>query len=457
MQLATMTDTARTDSRFHLHSQTNPGALEAAGPMLLTHGEGCHVFDEAGRRYIDAMAGLWCASLGFSNARLAAAAARQYVRFGFYHTFNQKTPTVTVALAEQLAALSPIPNARVYFATSGSEAVETMVKLAWLHHAQRGRPAKRKIISRQRAFHGSTVVAASMTGLPRMHREFGLPLPGFLHAECPDFYRNGRPGESEAAFVARLAADLDTMILREGADTVAAFAAEPINAGGGVVVPPAGYFEAIQRVLARHDVLLLDDEIVCGFGRTGHWFGCQAVGMQPDLVALAKGLSSSYFPISAVLVSEPVYRSLAAFNADGSVFGHGFTNSGHPVGAAVALEALAIYREMDVVQRVRRQGARLKAGLEAVAQGSPIVGQVRGEGLMLGVELVEDRATRRPFAPGHGVGAEFDRRAIAKGMITRLMGDTVGFCPPLVAAEPEIDEMLDIFTRTLREVEAWLG
>lgn len=446
---------AARDLRFHLHSQTSPRVIEAEGPLVLTHGSGCHVYEEGGRRYIDGMAGLWCASLGFSNQRLAKAASAQFEKFGFYHTFNQKTPAITIDLAEKLAALSPIPNARAYFATSGSEAVETMVKLAWLYHAQRGKPTKRKIITRQRAFHGSTIVAASMTGLPRMHREFGLPLPGFIHAECPDFYRNGHPGESEAAFVARLASDLEALILREGPETIAAFCAEPINAGGGIVVPPKAYFAAIQAVLNRYDILCLDDEIVCGFGRTGNWFGCQTTGMKPDMMALAKGISSAYFPISAVLVSEPVYEALAEFNRDGSVFGHGFTNSGHPVGCAVALETLAIYEEMDVVAHTRAAGAELKQRLVKATQDSPILGEVRGEGLMLGVELVEDPATRRPFAPARKVGAEFDRRSLANGMITRVMGDTIAFCPPLIVGTVEIEEIASIFTRTLREIEEW--
>ena len=235
-----------------------------------------------------------------------------------------------------------------------------MVKLAWVYHAALGKPAKRKIIARDRGFHGSTIVAASMCGLPRMHREFGLPLPGFLHTLCPDAYHGLLPGETEEDFTTRLAAELEAMILREGADTIAAFIAEPINAGGGIIVPPAGYFAKIEAVLRRHDILVLADEVVCGFGRTGNWFGCQTVGMQPDMMALAKGLSSSYFPISAVLLGRPISEALTRLNAGGELFGHGFTNSGHPVGVAVALETLRIYAEMDVVAHVRRMGALLR-------------------------------------------------------------------------------------------------
>lgn len=441
------------DVLFHLHSQTNPDLHAEIGPLIMTRGEGIHVFDTAGKRYVEAMAGLWCASLGFSHARLKAAAAAAYDRFGYYHSFNHKTPDIAIDLAEQLVALSPIPEAQAYFATSGSEATETMVKLAWVYHAARGEPGRRKIIARDRGFHGSTIVAASMCGLPRMHREFGLPLPGFLHTHCPDLYRGMRPGETEADFVARLAGDLEAMILAEGPETIAAFIAEPINAGGGIVVPPKGYFAAIEAVLRRHGILILADEVVCGFGRTGNWFGCQTVGMTPDMMALAKGLSSSYFPISAVLLGRPVREGLATINKAGEIFGHGFTNSAHPVGAAIALETLAVYRDMDVVTHVRAMGARLKAGLDAIAARSAIVGDVRGAGLMIGVELVADPASRTAFDPQLKVGARFDAAALENGLIIRAMGDTIGFCPPLIIDEAGIDEILDLAARTLATIE----
>ncbi|KJC38942.1 aminotransferase [Bradyrhizobium sp. LTSP857] len=444
------------DVLFHLHSQTNPTLHAEIGPLVMTHGEGVHVYGADGKRYLEAMAGLWCTSLGFSDKRLKAAAMAAYDKFGFYHTFNHKTPDAVVDLAEELVALSPIPDAQAYFATSGSEATETMVKLAWVYHAARGKPGKRKIIARDRAFHGSTIVAASMCGLPRMHREFGLPLPGFLHTHCPDPYRGPQPHETLDAFTDRLAADLATMIEAEGPDTIAAFIAEPINAGGGVVVPPKGYFAKIEAVLRRHDILVLADEVVCGFGRTGNWFGCQTVGMQPDMMALAKGLSSSYFPISAVLLSRPIRDALADINKAGELFGHGFTNSGHPVGSAVALETLRIYHSMDVVGHVRAMGARLRDGLEKIAADSSIVGQVRGEGLMFGVELVADPATKAAFDPALKVGSAFDARALENGLIIRAMGDTIGLCPPLIIKPHEVDEMLGLFAQTLKTVEAKL-
>ncbi len=445
------------DIQFHLHSQTNPTRHAETGPLIMTRGEGVYVFDANGKRYLEAMAGLWCTSLGFSQTRLKRAAAEAYEKFGFYHSFNHKTPDTTIDLAERLVELSPIPDAQAYFATSGSEATETMVKLAWVYHAVHGKPAKRKIIARDRGFHGSTIVAASMCGLPRMHREFGLPLPGFLHTHCPDFYRGGRPGETEDAFTDRLAADLDAMILAENPDTVAAFIAEPVNAGGGIIVPPRGYFAKIEAVLRRHDILVLADEVVCGFGRTGNWFGCETVGMTPDMMALAKGITSSYFPMSAVLLGRPIRDALAEMNKAGELFGHGFTNSGHPVGAAIALEALRIYDEMDIVRHVSGMGARLREGLDEIASRSGIVGQVRGEGLMIGVELVADPFTRRAFDPALKVGATFDTFALDHGLVIRAMGDTIGLCPPLIITASEIDETLGLFERTLRRLEETLA
>ena len=395
---------------------------------------------------------------GFSETRLKAAAAAAYDKFGFYHSFNHKTPDNTIDLAEKLVEISPIPDAQAYFATSGSEATETMVKLAWVYHAVHGKPGKRKIIARDRGFHGLTIVAASMCGLPACtaNSVFRSTASCIRIARTP--IAAPGPGESEAAFVDRLAADLETMIMAEGPDTIAAFIAEPVNAGGGIVVPPKGYFARIEAVLRRHDILVLGDEVVCGFGRTGNWFGCETVGMKPDMVALAKGITSSYFPMSAVLLGRPIRDALSEMNKGGELFGHGFTNSGHPVGAAIALETLKIYHEMDVVPHVRRMGSRLRAGLEQIAAGfSRIVGQVRGEGLMIGVELVADPATRQAFDPALKVGAMFDALAIENGLIIRAMGDTIGFCPPLIIDEAGVDEALDLFARTLLSAEAKLA
>lgn len=441
----------------HLHSQTNPARFEENGPLVVTRGEGIRVFDDSGKAYIDAMAGLWCASLGFNNGRLAAAAARQYAELGFYHTFFNRTHAPATELAEKLVAMTGMEGGKAYFATSGSEANETMVKLAWIYHTVRGKPTKRKVIARDRAFHGSTIAAASMCGLTFMHREFGLPISGFVHTLCPDRYRNMLPGETEAQFVERLVSELEALILREGPDTIAAFIAEPINAGGGIIVPPANYFAKIQAVLKKYDILCLDDEIVCGFARTGNWFGKETVGMEPDMMALAKGLSSSYFPISAVVLAPEIYDAVKEFNKQGGSFGHGFTNSGHPVGVAVALEAIKIYEEMGVVEHVRSMGARLRGRFDDMAGRFPIIGDVRGEGLMLGIEIVANRETRTPFDPDRQAGLNFDRIAYDNGLIGRCMGDTLGFSPPLIVTEKDVDEIAELCEKSLKQLETYLG
>ncbi|MDB5359457.1 MAG: aminotransferase [Rhodospirillales bacterium] len=441
---------AALDIAHHLHPRTDWRAHEANGPVIVSHGDGAEIVDVSGKRYIEGMAGLWCASLGFNHPRLAKAGADQFAKLGFYHTFAHRSMDVVADLAGQLAELAPAGLDRVCFNTSGSEANETMVKLAWTYHTARGKPGKRKIISRDRGFHGSTIVAASMCGLPVMHREFGLPLPGFIHVRCPDHLREGQPGESEEAFTARLAAELEQTILAEGADTVAAFIAEPVIAGGGIVVPPKGYFEAIQPILDRYDILMLDDEIVCGFGRTGNWFGCETVGMKPDMMSVAKALSSSYFPISAVIVSDRVYQAVADYHA-GEQFGHGFTNSGHPVGAAIALEALKVYDEMDLIPEVRRKGANLMAGLEGLMT-NPYVGNVRGRGMMIGVELLADRASRRRFDPALKLGARVEAAAASHGLVVRSMGDILGFCPPYIVSDAQIDAMVERLGKALDDV-----
>jgi 4-aminobutyrate---pyruvate transaminase len=446
-------ETGAIDLAYHFHSQTNPQALSRDGAYVVTRGDGAHVIDESGKRYIDAMAGLWCASLGFNNQRLGQAAAAQYQELGYYHSFYGRTNPKAAALSKKLVELTKMEGGRTFFVTSGSEANETMVKLAWLYHASRGKPTKRKIIARERAFHGSTIIAGSMCGLEMMHREFGLPLPGFLHTLHPNSYRVKLPDESEAEFVARLAAELERMIVREGPDTIAAFIAEPVMAAGGIIPPPAGYFAAIQTILEKYDILCLDDEVVCGFGRTGNWFGRETVGMAPDMMSLAKGITSSYFPLAAVVVAPKIIEAVERYNEGGTAFGHGFTNAAHPVGAAVASEAIAIYEEMDVVPTVRKTGALLFERLKAATRNSPIVGDLRGVGLMYGVELVEDRETATPFAPSRLIGAKLAAIAYEHGLVVRAMRDTIGFCPPLIISEEDIEEIGEKLEKALGQVE----
>lgn len=342
------------------------------------------------------MAGLWCVSLGFSERRLVEARLRQMRTLPAYHLFGGKTYAPAVELAERLLAMAPVPMARVLFAGSGSEANDTAIKLVRYDNHVHGRPEKRKIIARARAYHGVTLGAGSLTGLPHAQEHFGLPLEGFLHAECPHHYRFAFPGESEEAFASRLAESPDRLIVREGPDEVAAFIAEPIMGAGGVILPPASYFEKVQKVLRRHEVLLIADEVITGFARTGVMFGSQTFGLRPDLMTLAKGLSSGYAPIAAVLISGPVFEALASGSGRVGTFGHGFTYSGHPVATAIALETLRIYEEDDVPAQVRKVAPHFAERVWNLA-AHPLVGHARAVGLVGVVELMADRRARTPF------------------------------------------------------------
>ena len=444
------------DIAHHLHPYTQLRQLEREGPLVIVRGEGVHVFDEHGNRYLEGMAGLWCASLGFSEARLVAAAERQMRVLPYYHSFSGKVPGPVTELAAELMRWAPVPMGRVLFANSGSEANDTAFKLVRYYNNARDRPAKKKIIARQKGYHGVTMGAASLSGLAMMHRHFDLPLPGVLRVSAPHFYGDGLPGESEPAFVERLARELEDLIEREGADTVAAFIAEPVQGAGGVIIPPAGYFERVQAILKRHDILFLVDEVITGFGRLGQPFGTDVFGLKPDMITVAKMMTSAYVPMSALYVSEAIYQTVADASADIGTFGHGYTYSGHPLACAVALETLRIYKSDDILGHVQRVAPRLQAGLQRFA-GHPIVGQARGLGLIGAIELAEDPAARKPFDPKRGVGAYFVRRAQAHGLIVRVLaGDVIAFSPPLVISEAEIDFMLERAERALGDTLSWV-
>ena len=448
------TPAARRDLSFHLHPATNLRQVQTDGPLVIVRGEGVYVYDDEGRRYLEGMAGLWCASLGFSERRLADAAYRQMCELPFYHSFAGKVPAISAELAERLVRIAPGGMSRVLFANSGSEANDTAVKLIWYVNNALGRPQKKKIISRQRAYHGVTVASASLTGLAFAHTDFDLPIARFLHTDCPDYYRGAQENESEEAFAARLADSLEQMILREGPDTVAAFFAEPVMGAGGVIIPPATYFDRIQPILRKYDILFIADEVICGFGRTGNMFGSQTFDLKPDIITLAKGLSAGYLPISATLVSGKLYEILLAQSDKLGIFGHGYTYSSHPVPAAVALEALKIYEERDIVAQVRQVGVRMQAGVRSHAD-HPLIGEARGIGLIGAVELVRDKATKASFDPKAGVAAYLVRRAQHHGAIMRNMpGDIVAFSPPLIITEAEIDELLACFGKALDDTWA---
>ncbi len=460
MSAQALTAAGRADVAHHLHPYTQLRQLEQDGPLVIVRGEGVQVFDEHGKGYIEGMAGLWCASLGFSEARLADAASRQLRTLPYYHTFTGKVPGPVTALVDKLlnhwAPTPELSRGRVIFANSGSESNDTAFKLVRYYHNAKGQPQKKKIIARQKGYHGVTAAAASMSGLAMMHQHFDLPLPGILRVGAPHHYGQALPGESEAAFVDRLIAELEETIAREGAHTIGAFIAEPVQGAGGVIIPPPGYFERVQAVLKKNEILFLADEVITGFGRLGQRFGCDAFGLKPDMVTVAKMLTSAYVPMSALFVSEQIYQVIADTSAGVGTFGHGYTYSGHPLACAVALETLNIYETDDVMAHVARMAPRLQAGLQRFAS-HPLVGQARGMGLIGALELAEDPAARKPFDPKRGVGAEFIRRAQARGLILRVIGgDVIAFSPPLVINEAEIDTLLERTAQALDETLDWV-
>jgi 4-aminobutyrate--pyruvate transaminase len=441
-------NSAARDIATVIHPYTNLKLHQTEGPMVITEGDGVFVRDEDGNSYLEGLAGLWCASLGFSERRLAEAAYRQMLKLPYYHTFAHKAHDIGIELAEKLLSIAPVPMAKVFFVNSGSEANDTVVKLVWYYNNALGRPQKKKIISRAKAYHGVTVASASLTGLPNNHRDFDLPIAGILHVDCPHWYRFANPGESEEAFAGRMADALEQRILSEGPGTVAAMIGEPIMGAGGVLLPPATYWDKVQAVLRKYDVMLIADEVICGFGRTGSMWGTTTYGLRPDIVTCAKALSAGYLPIAAVMVSADVYSALVEQSEKIGIFAHGFTYSGHPVTSAVALETLKIYEERDLLSHVRTVAPRMQAGLRRF-QDHPLVGETRGIGLIGAIELVADKSTRAPFDPKAGVGGFLAKRAHQHGLIIRALGDAIAFCPPLIIREHEIDLMFERFARAL--------
>lgn len=449
------TTAAERDIAHVLHPFTNLVQHKEKGPLVIDRGEGIYVYGEDGRRYIEGVAGLWCTALGFNEEALVQAATDQMRKLPYYHFFDSKASMPGIDLAEKLKGIAPVPISKVFFVNSGSEANDTVVKLVWYYNNARGRPEKKKIISRVNAYHGITLASTSLTGIAKVHAEFDLPLPQMLHTDFPYHYRNADDGESEEAYASRLADNLERMILREGPETVAAFIAEPVMGAGGAVIPPATYYEKIQAVLRKHDVLFIADEVICGFGRTGNMWGCQTFDLKPDIITCAKALSSAYQPIAAVLISDELYQGVEEGSRKVGVFAHGFTYSGHPVAAAVALRTLEIYEERRLIDHVQAVSPRFLKRLAGLGE-HPLVGNTRGVGLIGGLELVADKATKKAFDPAQMVGPYVSERCVDHGLILRNIENNMAFCPPLIITEPQIDDLFDRFQQALDDTHEWL-
>jgi len=455
--MSTLSNAAIRDIETVIHPYTNLDAFRKTGPLILDRGEGIRVWDTEGNEYIEGMAGLWCTALGYSEQELIDAATEQMGQLPFTHVFSGKTHEKAAELAERLKAIAPHDASKVLFCGSGSEANDQQIKLVWYYNNARGKPNKKKIISRTRGYHGVTVASASLTGLPANHADFDLPLDGILHTDCPHYYRYAEPGETEDEFTTRLANNLDEMIQREGPDTIAAFIAEPIMGAGGVVIPPEDYFAKIHAVLDKYDIYVIADEVICGFGRTGNMFGSETYGFKPDSVSVAKALTSGYVPMGAVTVGEDMYEAMLEQSKKLGIFGHGFTYTGHPLAAAVGCKALEIYEKRNIVGHVRTVGPTFEKRMAALAD-HPLVGNSRAKGLIGAVELVADKATKRAFDASQGVGAAAQNNAQKHGLIVRAMGgDIVAFCPPLIIDESQINEMFDKFEKGLDDTEAWVA
>ena len=438
-----------------VHPYTNLKAHQTKGPLIISRGRGVNVYDDQGKEYIEGLAGLWCVSLGFNEPRLVDAARRQLEMLPYYHSFGSKSHGPAIELAERILDLLPESMSKVLFNNSGSEANDTAIKLVWYYNNALGRPQKKKIVSRIKAYHGVTIASASLTGLPNNHRDFDLPIPGIVHTGCPHHYRFAQAEESEEAFASRLAAELDALIEQEGPDTVAAFFAEPVMGAGGVLVPPPTYFDKIQPVLKKHDVLLIVDEVICGFGRLGTMFGLERFDIKPDMVVMAKQLTSGYQPMSATVISGAIYDALVQQSEKIGVFAHGFTFSGHPVAAAVGVETMKIYEERRILDHVRSVMPHFQKRLRQLGN-HPLVGEARGMGLIGAVELVNDKQSKKSFNPAVGAGPLAADLALENGLVVRAMGDAVAICPPLIINDGEIDQLFDRLSLSLDHTQAEL-
>jgi L-2,4-diaminobutyrate transaminase len=442
------------ESFFHPSTHLDKHARGESATRVMTGGEGVYVEDRDGTRLLDAFAGLYCVNVGYGRTEIADAIAEQARELAYYHAYVGHGTEVSIRLAKMILDRAPQGMSKVYFGLGGSDANETNIKLVWYYNNILGRPEKKKIISRWRGYHGSGLMTGSLTGLPGFHRKFDLPFAQVLHTEAPYYLRRPDPAMSEAAFTAHCVAKLEELIEAEGADTIAAFIGEPVLGTGGLVPPPEGYWAAIQEVLGRHDILLITDEVVTGFGRLGSMFGSDHYGIRPDIITIAKGLTSAYAPLSGSIVGNRVWDVLVRGTDEFGPFGHGWTYSAHPIGAAAGVANLELIDRLDLVRNAGETGAYLQGALRDRLGGHPNVGEIRGEGMLAAVEFMADPDGRRFFDPKETVGARVVAAMLARGVISRAMpeGDIAGFAPPLCLTRPEADRIADVAQDAVREV-----
>ena len=441
------------DIANHLHPYTSPEALRKGGPHIMNSAKGIMVTDNDGREFIEGFSGLWCTSLGWSEKELVKAATDQLQKLPYYHSFAGKTVNPAIDLATKLIEIAPKGLDKAFFCNSGSEANDTAIKMIWYYHASQGKPGKKKIISRKRGYHGVTLATASLTALPYVQNGFGLPLDFALHTSSPHYFQDAEDGESEKDFTARIMRELEEMIESEGAENIGGFIAEPMMGAGGIIMPPEGYFEALQPILKKHNILLIADEVVCGFGRTGNMWGSQTYGIEPDIITCAKALSSAYLPISAVLVSGGIAEGVEEQATKLGLFGHGYTYSAHPVPAAVALRTLELMEERDIVGHVRSVAPVFAERMEALNKYE-CVGNTRAVGLVGCFEFVSEPGTRKKFDPSVKFAPQAVAKMQEKGVILRAMPvDGVGICPPLIISEDEINRLYDCIEAAMPEMD----
>lgn len=443
------------DTRSQLHPFTLLSDHQKHGPTVMSHGTGTRLTDSNGAEYLDAFAGLWCVNVGYGREEIADAVANQIKRLNYFQSFLGMANEPSIQLADRLLKLMPKSLGKVFFGLTGSDSNDTLIKIVWLYNNLRGQPERKKFIARRNAYHGVTVAAASLSGLPNLHGGFDVPLPigRFFHVTTPHHYRYAKEGMTEEEFSASLAGELEETILREGPEQIAAFIAEPVMGAGGVFIPPAGYFEKIVPVLRKYEILFIADEVICGFGRLGKWSGSEYYDLQPDLMTLAKGLTSAYVPLSASLVSDSVWKVL-----EGSLmpFGHGYTYSAHPVSAAAALANLDIFERENLIDRAAKTGVILQRRLREVLADHPIVGEIRGIGMVAAIEFVANKSTKLSFDPSIAVQVRVYKEMLKRKVLVRPIPNSIAVSPPLIFTEAEVETLVGALKDSIDSVHASL-